>query len=515
MDLMSKLCSRIPQRYFLAIMSMLGFFFANLNRFSLDLIFKVMFRSVKKSFLPPCLNDTHNYFPCGREEFLWGVAIQGHVQAAWMYGSLLGIVPLALLTQKFGAKTIFGLSILVPGLCSALTPVCARSSPIILIVVRMIAGFSSSTQILTQAWMAARWFPLRSRGLMLSLVYIGIPLSIIVPLVLNSVTITYYCMSWTFVCYLYGFLTVAFAFLWNLLIWDDPFDHPYISDEELLLLAHVLDPELQSGWSWPWKSILKSKNLWFLSIAHVGQSCFFIFAAYGFFLVYFCRRQGFCLILHMGVGAVILLSMAGGMIVGGLVVDLVVFRNHWLNITQITKTYHTINCVLGPLFLVVVTHSKCDLTLATYSLIGAFICEGIAFANSTLACLHMAPNFVATIMALNVLPGLIVAPTMFRMNIDIIAEPIKDSWATATYLNSALAVLTAVIFLQYGQIEPEVWNVPGNIKNEANDDARPFKGDPKDLKSKTQSENILSTEDEPGDNKVRDRTSKTAPTRTG
>lgn len=510
MDLGRKVCSRIQQRYLLTVMCMLGFLFATLNRFFLDLFMKEQFLSLKKkSFLPTCTQESHEFFTCGREEFLWGNAIQGHIHAGWMYGNILGLIPLALLTEKFGAKTIFGFSIFVPGICSALTPICARSSPNILVFIRVIAGFSTSTQFLTQAWMAVRWFPLRHRGLMLSIVYTGVPLGVIIPLLCNYLAITVFCMNWSFVSYVYSIVTVLFAFLWYILIWDDPFDHPYISDNELLLLAHVHEPELEPGWRWPWKSMFQTKDLWLLSVAYVGQTCFFVFACYGLLLLYYPQRLGYCLINHMDIGSMIFLSMAAGMVAGGLVGDWVVSARHWLNITQITKTCLAINCILGPLFLIAVIRSACDLSLATFSLIGAFICEGFAFANCTVSCLHMAPNFIATSMALISLPSLIISPVVFGINVSIINTPIKNNWETAAYFNAVLSVFATAVFLQCGKIEPQLWNYPQNIKEKDNVVIRPSKTGLKDWNSKRQPENIpRDVDEEPGDSGVRAKTSK-------
>lgn len=475
-EAMNQVCSRVQQRYLLVVMCLLGFMFSTMNHFSFDLMVQEMFYSTKeRSYTPPCTEAAERSRSAGKEELLWGKTLQNQVIASWLYGKLLGRLPLALLTDKFGAKTIFGFSIFIPGICSAITPLCARTSPFIMIGVRIINSFFGSTQSLTQAWMAARWFPARTRGFMLSIVCMGHPLGLVLTLWFNHFCVHSTNMRWGAVCYLNGCLSVVFAYIWQLLVCDDPFQHPYVTDDELVLLAtqvpmYAQEAELQPGWKWPWKYILKSRYLWLFSIAFVGDEFSFSFATYTIPLVYFPDVQVYDLSRNEGTGTLVFLSMAAGMILGGIVGDCVVSCHRWLSITTLTSIYFTCSCILSSLIHIAVVHSECDLNRAIASYLAAMFCQGFSFTNWTNACLHIAPNFVATTMALISLPQIILSPVFYILNDHVLNLPIRDSWLTAAYLNAIISVSTTAIFLKFGKVEQELWNEPHKIKEEDDDD---------------------------------------------
>lgn len=498
MDL-SQVCSRVRQRYFVVVMCLFGISLTYMNYFTFNLLIQEMSYSTKeRSYTPPCKEDTEEARSAGKEELLWGPTLQKQVMTGWLYGKLLGGIPLALLTDKFGAKTIFGFSIFISGICSAITPLFARSSPYMMLSVRVINSFFASTQTVTQAWMAARWFPPRTRGLMLSLVYTGYPLGAFASLWINHLYIHFDADNWRSICYLNGCLSIVFAYFWQLLVWDDPFEHPYVSDDELILLAtqvpmYAQETELQPGWRWPWKSMLKSRYLWLISFALIGEDCSWSFVMHLVTFVYFPDVLVFDLTKHEGKGTLVFLSMVAGMIVGGAVGDWVGSARHWLSVTQLTKAYFVCNCVLSPLIHIALVLSGCDFNWAMVYFAAAMFCQGFSSTNWTNVCLHMAPNFVATTMAFTALPRIFISPAFYVMNSYIVNLPIRDSWENVAYLNAVVSVFTTAIFLQCGKVEQQPWNVPDKTKEEDEDGS--------DSLSKHNQEDIQAedNEEEPGD----------------
>lgn len=73
-------------------------------------------------------------------EFDWSPKTQGYVLASFFYGYVLTQVLGGILAERFGAKWIFGGSILIPGLLTLITPFAARLHVDFLIFIRLLIG---------------------------------------------------------------------------------------------------------------------------------------------------------------------------------------------------------------------------------------------------------------------------------------------------------------------------------------------------------------------------------------
>lgn len=75
-----------------------------------------------------------------RGEFNWDSNLQGIVLGSFYYGYVLTQIPGGLLAEKYGAKWIFGLGILLSSILCLITPLMARWSVWALILTRAVEG---------------------------------------------------------------------------------------------------------------------------------------------------------------------------------------------------------------------------------------------------------------------------------------------------------------------------------------------------------------------------------------
>ena len=75
-----------------------------------------------------------------RDELNWTEAQKGFILSAFYWGYALGQIPSSRLVQIYGAKWIFGLSILIPSILTLLVPIACRDSFGLALFIRAIIG---------------------------------------------------------------------------------------------------------------------------------------------------------------------------------------------------------------------------------------------------------------------------------------------------------------------------------------------------------------------------------------
>lgn len=74
---------------------------------------------------------------------MWHKTIQGHVLGAFFYGYLISQIPGGILAERCGGKWVMVVFVCVSTVSTLLTPVAARLSFVLLVVLRMLCGIGS------------------------------------------------------------------------------------------------------------------------------------------------------------------------------------------------------------------------------------------------------------------------------------------------------------------------------------------------------------------------------------
>lgn len=80
-------------------------------------------------------------------EFDWDENVQGVVLGSFFYGYVLTQIPGGRLAELLGAKWLLGGGILITSILTLLTPLAARWSPIALVTLRILEGFSEVSAV--------------------------------------------------------------------------------------------------------------------------------------------------------------------------------------------------------------------------------------------------------------------------------------------------------------------------------------------------------------------------------
>lgn len=127
----------LPQRISLAIMAFLGVAVSLTMRVCLSIALTEMVKPIEiknNTVVCPAVklsSGTSDIIPTksnGDEttKYSWTQEQQGWILSSFFGGYLIGHIPGALFPHKFSAKWMFSLSILIPGLCNAATPMLLR-----------------------------------------------------------------------------------------------------------------------------------------------------------------------------------------------------------------------------------------------------------------------------------------------------------------------------------------------------------------------------------------------------
>lgn len=177
-------------------------------------------------------NYDESVYPKG--EFEWDDHQQALILGAFFYGYIIMQIPAGVISEKFGAKWIFGFNILISAILSLLGPLAARSGFIPFFLTRFGQGLAEGVTIPCMNTMIARWIPKMERSRATSVTLSGTAIGTVVTMPLAG----YLCDGtfwggWPSVFYLLGIAGCVWFVFWALLHYETPDSHPFISQKEL------------------------------------------------------------------------------------------------------------------------------------------------------------------------------------------------------------------------------------------------------------------------------------------
>lgn len=88
------------------------------------------------------MNKNSSFFS-KNAEFDWDKSTQAKLLSSFFYGYICTQIIGGWLSDTYGGRRVFGVALIISGICSLLTPVCARTSVYAVFVARVILGLSS------------------------------------------------------------------------------------------------------------------------------------------------------------------------------------------------------------------------------------------------------------------------------------------------------------------------------------------------------------------------------------
>lgn len=252
-----KLCfTCIPSRFVFVILSFFGVVLAYAYKVVISVAIVSMVglpsKNTSLATIPdtcPAVDNSSLFNQAQEGEFKdWDDGTQAIVLGGFFYGYVVTQLPAGVLSERFGAKWIFGGSMFCAALLSLLGPVAARSSATLFVITRIGQGLCEGTVFPCMNAMISRWMPKMERSRGTTIIFTGAQIGTVITLPLAG----FLCDSafiggWPSVFYVLGIAGVIWFVLWALLVYEDPDSHPFISQEEYDYIIKDQGIEKSSG----------------------------------------------------------------------------------------------------------------------------------------------------------------------------------------------------------------------------------------------------------------------------
>jgi sugar phosphate permease len=212
----------------------------------------------------------------------------GFVLSAFFLSYALSQMPAGWLSDRFGARQMLPLYIVIWSLCTMLTGL--ANGFLLLIAARLVFGIAQAGCYPTASSLLRRWIPQERRGTASSIVSFGGRFGgAIAPFL--TVWLLAYSLSWRWVLVLYGLIGLGVAAYFWFVFRDQPEEHPKVDEDELKLIQGNQNEAPVNGATAltsaaldatkatrsPLLQLVSSKSLWLMCTVQFGINVGWVF----------------------------------------------------------------------------------------------------------------------------------------------------------------------------------------------------------------------------------------------
>lgn len=441
-------------------------FLALMNAYTMRICLSI---TITEMTIPIHHNYTDNTCPRikGEEEknisttdrYDWDEPTQGLILSSFYWGYVLTHLPGGLLAEKFGGKYSLGIGILSTAIFTLLTPLSVYWGDWIgLLLLRILMGLGEGTTFPALNAMLAQWTPPEERSIIGSLVFAGAQIGTVFANVISG-EILHQWHSWPAVFYVFGGIGVLWFVVWVLICYNNPYEHPFISEREVKFLnermnehTHTKVPPV------PWRHMLTSVPVWALIAAQIGHD-------WGFFTLVTDLPKYMSSVLHYSikdngyVSSLPYLVMWFSSLASSWVADKIITKGVMTR-TNVRKLGTTIASIGPGVFIIIASYAKCDRTLVVAMFTVGMALMGTFYPGMKVNGLDLSPNYSGTLMAIvngiGALSG-IVTPYIVGT---IASEQTLTQWRTVFWIVLGVFIVTNMIFVIFASGEVQYWNDP-------------------------------------------------------
>ncbi|CAC5419728.1 SLC17A5 [Mytilus coruscus] len=245
----------LSQRWILAYLFLTGYFNVYALRVNISVALVCMVRTPleNSTLLTPLQSNITTDDTCGvldvtspkaqeRGEFDWDKNTRSAILSSFFYGYVFTQIPGGWLADRFGGKRIYGIAMAISGIATLLTPVFARTSVILVYVLRVILGLATGVVFPVGHSMWGRWAPPLERSKLIATSYVGASIGIIGTFAASGLLCEYgFDNGWGSIFYITGGLSCIWTVVWFYQARDSPSEHPRISKAELRYLTNAIE----------------------------------------------------------------------------------------------------------------------------------------------------------------------------------------------------------------------------------------------------------------------------------
>lgn len=401
-------------------------------------------------------NKTKNVMDADR--YHWDEYTQGLILSSFYWGYVITHLPGGILAEKFGGKYSLGLGMLSTAIFTLLTPVVVKWGEATgLIVLRILMGLGEGTTFPALNAMLAQWTPPEERSMIGSLVFAGAQIGTVFANALSGLILAD--LSWPAVFYVFGSIGVLWFIAWVLFCYNNPYEHPFISEREVKFLhermnehTHKKPPPV------PWRHMLRSIPLWALIAAQVGHD-------WGFFTLvtdlpkYMSSVLKYSITSNGFVSALPYLVMWFCSIGSSWLADRMIVKGV-MSRTNVRKLGTTIASIGPGVFIIAASYASCDRVLVVALFTIGMAMMGTFYPGMKVNGLDLSPNYSGTLMALvngiGAFTGII---TPYIVGVIAPQQTLKQ-WRIVFWIVLIVFIVTNAIFILFASGEVQYWNDP-------------------------------------------------------
>ncbi|XP_045611949.2 sialin isoform X1 [Procambarus clarkii] len=391
-------------------------------------------------------------------ELDWDEVTQGFVLGAFFYGYCITQILGGRLSELYGTRLVFGVSILAGGISAVFTPTVSRIHYGLLIALRVTQGLFQGATIPSMFPLMVRWMPPTERSRFIAYVLFCNNLSITLTMPLCGVVIS--SLGWDAAFYVTGAMSLTWCLLWFTLVYESPSKHPRISPEELEYInSNMEDMECvaKPPVAVPWREMATSLPVWALLLCDAGNS--FGFSVYFSYLpTYIQNILGFSIQENGLLSALPFLCRYLGAAVFATTGDLLMARAV-LSVLTIRRIFSAI-AMFGPaLNLLLVAYSGCDWSLAMTLLCLGFFLNGSITTGLFANRVDVTTNFCGTLSGLcNTCANVVSVIVPIFVGALTQNQQTLGQWQKVFWTCVPVYALTEIFFLIFASATIQKWN---------------------------------------------------------
>ncbi|KFM80289.1 putative inorganic phosphate cotransporter, partial [Stegodyphus mimosarum] len=464
-----------PRRYIITLLSFFGMFNVYAMRVNLSVAMVAMINSTVDTsenttrYTAECpllihedTRDENKGFK--GEQYHWDSKTQGMILGAFFYGYVITQIPGGMMSEKVGAKWIYGGGVLITAIFSLLTPLAASWGIGAFVTVRVLEGLGEGVTFPSMNTIISNWAPKLERSRISTFIHTGAQMGNVFSMPISGwLSSSDLLGGWPSVFYVFGTLGCLWFLLWSILVYETPKSHPGISSRELQHIQKNKDDKPQKKPKVPWLTLFTSLPMWSVIIAHIGHN-------FGFLILLTELPTYLSSILHFNIKSNGLLS-ALPYIVEAISAWIFSFcadrlrHSGKLSITTIRKVFNSIGlfgpaaCLLG------VTVSGCnpELIIGLFTL--AMALNGGVYSGFNVTHVDMNPDLAGTTFGItNAISNLsgIIGPTV--VGYFTASGATRANWSSVFYITAGVYTVCGAFFAMFASAELQPW-----IKHTEND----------------------------------------------
>ncbi|XP_058791623.1 putative inorganic phosphate cotransporter [Phymastichus coffea] len=398
--------------------------------------------------------------------YKWSEYTQGIILSSFYWGYVITHLPGGLLAEKFGGKHTLGLGILLTAIFTGMVPIAVQwADSTALIILRVLMGFSGGVIFPALNVMMAHWVPPQELSLITAVIFIGVDFGVIGATTISGLILRYSSVGWPGVFYFFGGIGILWFVLWALLCYNDPDEHPFISDKEKTYLRESLH-ELthKDSPAVPWLHIFRSRCFWALLAVQIGHD-------WGLYTLVTDLPKYMSSVLRFSVEYNGYLSSLPNLcsvfycLFISWITDKMITLDY-VSRTNARKINTTISTIIPGLLIIGASYAGCDRVAVVI-----MFTLGVTFMGSSLPgikvnSLDLSPNYAGTVMALtNGIASFTGIMTPYLVGV-LTPNQTLSEWRLVFWIVFLVFFVTNTIFVSFASGDVQDWNDPKFLKDE-------------------------------------------------